>query len=550
MSQPTYQWIISMSGNEQIYIVPGQSVEIGRKPLRPLPDNGVMRLEIVDPSRSMSKRHALFYVDDQGRAFMRDLQSTNGTYMIGSANALMKLSAQRDFMFPTSPIRIQFGDTIVADFIKVQRDALEPLPQVDDLFTYGHETESPEPSAQDLSVDDILNLRAGEPTSIMQVQHRREQDVERDVPGYDVSDSMESVGAVIENHLFEEATSNNTSEAFPEDESDQNTNEQDGNQPAVSDALCGERAAEESSSQEEAEQSNHETAAKSVESTDLQGDFTEQALESKQALESEPSEEATVANSMNPEDGQTSETERNTGLNQEVQQPVQEQHQQPTQDEYELHISNITPIRHDDEEHPVEHVSVTMVHGLSEVVTERDLFRDARTQEHDFLASQESLEQVTPTSSSSEQELTSLQEDNTTLSEDHVSSQAFETQQQETLTDHNAKDQQTTFEPSHETYQPVFEPGSVFARVAAGDFDAREDIVTVGGHTSVEARTTTDYVAQFEMSKHEQLRPFLAMNPALYDDLYAWLHALADPSIDEALASNAGYARYMQSMKE
>ena len=77
------QWIIKVNGAEQTDVKPGESIEIGRKPLRPLADDGNRRLEVPDSERSMSKRHALFTVHEDGSADVRDLNSTNGTYLNG-----------------------------------------------------------------------------------------------------------------------------------------------------------------------------------------------------------------------------------------------------------------------------------------------------------------------------------------------------------------------------------------------------------------------------------------------------------------------------------
>ena len=64
------------------------------------------------------------------------------------------------------------------------------------------------------------------------------------------------------------------------------------------------------------------------------------------------------------------------------------------------------------------------------------------------------------------------------------------------------------------------------------------------GLTSDQAKSTTDFTEQFEIARHPQLLPFLAMNPSLYDDLYAWLSAQGNADIDTALSKNAGYSEY------
>ena len=53
----TRQWTVKVDGNNVKTLHDGESVEIGRKPLRPLSDDGFARLDIMDPGKSMSKRH-------------------------------------------------------------------------------------------------------------------------------------------------------------------------------------------------------------------------------------------------------------------------------------------------------------------------------------------------------------------------------------------------------------------------------------------------------------------------------------------------------------
>ncbi len=95
---------------------------------------------------------------------------------------------------------------------------------------------------------------------------------------------------------------------------------------------------------------------------------------------------------------------------------------------------------------------------------------------------------------------------------------------------------------------PVFEPGSVFDRVAKGEFKEQEQTIEVDGLTSDDAKRTDDFTEQFEMARHPELLPFLAMNPFLYDDLYAWLAALGNQDVDAALSSNEGYAQYRKAV--
>ena len=126
-------------------------------------DDGTERLEIADGTRSMSKRHATFAVSQNGGGTVRDLGSTNGSYVVRGNGDLMRLPPNVDFLLPTSPMRLQFGDVPV-DFIRVEQPVSDTF-VVPDLFGYALETVKQEPDVADMSVDDILDLRAGEPTA-------------------------------------------------------------------------------------------------------------------------------------------------------------------------------------------------------------------------------------------------------------------------------------------------------------------------------------------------------------------------------------------------
>ena len=50
--QATTKWMIRVDGSDLTSVEAGQTVEIGRKPLRPLSDDGTTRVEILDDTRS------------------------------------------------------------------------------------------------------------------------------------------------------------------------------------------------------------------------------------------------------------------------------------------------------------------------------------------------------------------------------------------------------------------------------------------------------------------------------------------------------------------
>ncbi|OZG50358.1 FHA domain-containing protein [Bombiscardovia coagulans] len=349
--RPTRQWVVTINGVEKIRLSPGQSIEIGRKPIRPLPDDGMVRLEVQDSTKSMSKRHASFIVDESGQARVRDLGSTNGSYVVQNDGDLIRVSEDSDYPLQHTSERFQFGDILV-DFSQIDESQNAENDDVDilvpDLFSFAHEENdnAKEPDEADLSVDDILDLRAGEPTGIFHAEGVRSR-----------------ISA-----LHEQAVNQHQSESVPEQEKPQ--------------------------------------------------DFEQ---------------------------------------------------------EYE-------------ESHELDH--------------------DGELQFQPLAAAQLAQE-------SDEQEIVQLQE----------------------------SEEQS--EPQQPTYKPAFEPGSVFDKVSKGDFDDQEQVIEVEGMTSEDAKNSTDFTLQFNMAKHSQLLPFLAMNPSLYDDLYAWLSAQGNEDIDSALEKNEGYREYL-----
>ena len=173
VQQTLQRWMITVGGVEQARVGAGRSVEIGRKPIRPLREDGFMRVDVVDNKRSMSKRHALFIVDASGAATIRDLNSTNGTYLVSESGDLLRLDPGVDFHMPDSIVRMQFGDVPV-DFVRIEEKAPQGsdagAQPVRDLFSYALDNDIKEPDAADLSVDDILDIRAGEPTGVFHAQ--------------------------------------------------------------------------------------------------------------------------------------------------------------------------------------------------------------------------------------------------------------------------------------------------------------------------------------------------------------------------------------------
>ena len=124
------QWTVKVDGTELKKLESGESVEIGR--------------------------HAIFSVDAQGNASVRDLKSTNGSFVVADNGQLMRLPADEDFQLPTTPMTLQFGDVRVT----FERDIAQTVPETEDhasasvsnLFSYAVSDEVPqEPDAVELS---------------------------------------------------------------------------------------------------------------------------------------------------------------------------------------------------------------------------------------------------------------------------------------------------------------------------------------------------------------------------------------------------------------
>lgn len=421
------EWTVKINGVDRISVKPGECVEIGRKPLRPLADDGNTRLDVADQTKSMSKRHAMFTVKSNGTASVRDLGSTNGSYVVRENGDLLRLPANTEFLLPASPMRMQFGD-VPADFIRLDDPVAKPLDlKVPDLFGYAVHEAPQEPDAADMSVDDILDLRAGEPTAIFSADNVRRKVDELELGSLNITQPV----------------TKNDEPAIPRD--------------LFADAL--------------AQHAEQETERK-----------TQQAMDSvvlpKQQTEPESS---TVA-------------------------PASKHSR----------ISGIVPVD------AIAHAVVKHSPSTSEPAV-----ASAAVVESDAAAG-------------------------ASKSAENVQSENTQPETAQPATAQSETDQQSVSEASDiystGVHTPVFEPGSVFERVAKGELKAQEPAVEVDGLTSDEAKTTQDFNVQFEVARHPELLAFLAMNPYLYDDMYSWLAARGEADIDEALSHNKGYQEYREAV--
>lgn len=449
------EWTVKINGVDRISVKPGECVEIGRKPLRPLADDGNTRLDVADQTKSMSKRHAMFTVKSNGTASVRDLGSTNGSYVVRENGDLLRLPANTEFLLPASPMRMQFGD-VPADFIRIDDPVAKPLDlKVPDLFGYAVHEAPQEPDAADMSVDDILDLRAGEPTAIFSADNVRRKVDELELGSLNITQPV----------------TKNDEPAIPRD--------------LFADAL--------------AQHAEQETERK-----------TQQAMDSvvlpKQQTEPESS---TVA-------------------------PASKHSR----------ISGIVPV--DAIAHAVvKHSPSTSEPAVASVaVVESDAAAGASKSAENV--------QSEDTQPETDQPAADVPDDQQrTAAEAYQESTAAGVADQQPAAETETA-QQSVSEASDiystGVHTPVFEPGSVFERVAKGELKAQEPAVEVDGLTSDEAKTTQDFNVQFEVARHPELLAFLAMNPYLYDDMYSWLAARGEADIDEALSHNKGYQEYREAV--
>ena len=440
------EWTVKINGVDRISVKPGECVEIGRKPLRPLADDGNTRLDVADQTKSMSKRHAMFTVKSNGTASVRDLGSTNGSYVVRENGDLLRLPANTEFLLPASPMRMQFGD-VPADFIRLDDPVAKPIDlKVPDLFGYAVHEAPQEPDAADMSVDDILDLRAGEPTAIFSADNVRRKVDELELGSLNITQPV----------------TKNDEPAIPRD--------------LFADAL--------------AQHAEQETERK-----------TQQAMDSvvlpKQQTEPESS---TVA-------------------------PASKHSR----------ISGIVPV--DAIAHAVvKHSPSTSEPAVASVaVVESDAAAGASKSAENVQSEDTQPEIAQPATAQSETDQPAAD-----VPDDQQPAAETETAQQSVS---EASDIYST-----SVHTPVFEPGSVFERVAKGELKAQEPAVEVDGLTSDEAKTTQDFNVQFEVARHPELLAFLAMNPYLYDDMYSWLAARGEADIDEALSHNKGYQEYREAV--
>ncbi|MDY3688885.1 MAG: FHA domain-containing protein [Bifidobacterium pseudolongum] len=543
----TTKWMIRVDGSDLTSVEAGQTVEIGRKPLRPLSDDGTTRVEILDDTRSMSKRHAEFSVKSDGNAILRDMNSTNGTYLVRPGNDLVRLPSGSDFALTDDTVRLQFGDVPV-DFVRFIDDSTTHSddPAVANLFDYALDNVASEPEASELSVDDILNLRAGEPTNIFDSNSVRTRAHElREAEQQTFVPFAQPINPVTTNDAVEE----DAPDAAPRDlfadahdvaagKIDEPAVKKEEFVPRMHDGPrhAGGRPADRLISVDELGKPRLPDIMP-LQMTPQQPVAQQPAI-AQPAIQQDPANQQTAAQPAPAQEPQPAAQAAAPAVEHDTQPMVQRPQEQQGQEQRRfaeqstaLDFEVLTTSLH--AEHRDEPVAVDVQSAVA-------------------VNQQSNEQQPTPNTTAVEQSVQAEQPVQSAQTAQPV--QTVQAQPTPAAADVDAR-----FKPTAQTgevdqpeqtqaFTPAFEPGSVFERVAKGEFNQREELVEAGGYNSDQARRSDDFAEQFEMARHAELLPFLAMNPALYDDLYAWLAAQGNADVDKALSTNPGYEDYRKAM--
>lgn len=481
VQQTLQRWMITVGGVEQARVGAGRSVEIGRKPIRPLREDGFMRVDVVDNKRSMSKRHALFIVDASGAATIRDLNSTNGTYLVSESGDLLRLDPGVDFHMPDSIVRMQFGDVPV-DFVRIEEKAPQGsdagAQPVRDLFSYAPDNDIKEPDAADLSVDDILDIRAGEPTGVFHAQSVSRPDL--------VWDSQKRLNDAAAADDFGSASAADAG-ADSDDNADNNSavTSAEPSSVAPSSVADGASVLDVASVAESVAEQIKPVIAGQVVLPVVRDEFAS-PVEPRNLFDD-------AANNDAASDSSNSDLSNSDLSN----------------SNYATNSQNVES-QADSKEDYKEDLQASVQSDMQDVAQDQSVAQG--------VAQNYAQEEVQYNDSA-----------------DAVNS----------VNDANdVSDASAAIASDSAQFTPAFEPGSVFEKVSNGEFSARKEVVSAGGFTSEEAQKTDDFAEQFEMAKYQELLPFLAMNTNLYDDLYAWLSAQGNADVDQALAQNSGYNAY------
>lgn len=530
------EWTVRINGVDQVSVKPGESLEIGRKPLRPLAADGHTRLDVVDQTKSMSKRHALFSVQENGSACVRDLGSTNGSYVVRDNGDLLRLPANADFLLPVSPMRMQFGD-VPADFIRIDEPVDVESRPVPDLFGYATSDAPQEPDAADMSVDDILDLRAGEPTAIFSADS-----VKRKVNELELG----SLNIVQLNHQPEKPLS--PRDLFADAEAQQ--------QAAAKEPVEPETPAESEQPKSALRPGIRISGLVPVDAIAHPAHLSEQSssdhTESVHAEpnDAEPVDQTTVVPDQSSESKATQSAEQGSGLAQDATLSAS-----ASESDSGTAVPESTPADGESAERSAQ--TSAEQSSTAQVYTEQSNTEQTSNPQADNLQTGDVQTTNTTDDATRATNPALVFEPIVVSGDDTAGDGATHPDVSGTVSTAGQTGTDAAFAGSATgtseyaaagTYTPAFEPGSVFDKVAKGELKAQEPVVEVDGYNSNDAKNTQDFSVQFEIARRPELLAFLAMNPYLYDDMYAWLAARGEADIDEALANNKGYQEYREAV--
>lgn len=634
-------WAIEVDGVELTRVKPGESVVVGRKPIRPMIEaDADRRVDVADSEKSMSKRHAKLTVDAYGRAILEDLGSTNGTFVVRDDGGLMRVPLGTQITFQRSPMHLQFGDKAV-DFREVSSDDTGEHP-VQSLFENLTPDQIANAANGAMSVDQILDVRAGEPTTafdasavrgkvhelntahLVQAYVTTSPAAEGLVHGAPASDAPESQNerdasarderivteSVVAENVVAQATATATVGTDAGNEAASGTMHSEAAagvagslsqtepvataQTVVSQAIASQTSASQVAQVESAEDSLPESGADAI---DAGAAATEDsAAEPAQAEPVETTEPkdgvATQSQQSQLEHQPERQTEARTtpeaaASESEAQPEIQPETQPEAQTETQPEAQPMPQTQTEASQEPSYPVTasfpISRSYGQAANYSGDYQTTDSSTwpatgQHHGFdseaanLSAASSTVQTSPTAASGSSAAvasvdgTADASANAGLAAGTAAADArfrpqgddgrFAVHQQPQHEVRGAQDaagdgsafSRASF--STPVTNPRYDAGSVLDRLSNGQFpqqqaEADEDRI-IEGFSIRQARTTADYQQQFRMAQHPQLLPFLAMNPSLYGDLYAWLAAQGNADVESALGGNAGYLAWKQ----
>lgn len=494
------QWVLSVPSTGQNLVVrPGQTVVLGRTPLRAASvpsEPGELRLNINDPRKSLSKRHLSLSVDESGQATVCDFNSTNGTYVVRADGDLLRIPPARALVLDESPVHLQLGDVSVLlgkATIPAGGTGKQSAKQDQDAAP-GKDAAAAEISQKSSSAEENAVLLAADKGADEAAANRLA--AEADANGATSVEAASSAAL-----------------AQP--------------QPANGGAAQADNGATEVA--EAAAQADSEPSAM------IAGFTVRKPVEDLFTVARRKQDEEEAQAGAQQADGQQAAESVDSGM-------------------FDVH--DVLDVRAGE---PTSAFDTRSVQRRLNDLRRRDAAMPSFAPSNAGHAGEAgSAASAAANGSSNAAGAAASGEFATASGQEQAINQPqqFQAQNsQSSLEDIAASS--ASFNPGQpvgvaQVHQPQvtgFEPGSVLDRLSRGEMTSHRPEVEIDGMTSDEARNTENHARQFEMAKHHEFLPYLSLNPYLYDDLYAWLGAMGDPTVDAALAMNSSYQEFVQKRK-